>query len=245
MEVHHHSHTARKKWTHYFWEFLMLFLAVFCGFLAEYYLEHTIEHNREKQFMQSMVEDLQTDTSELQKALKTTERVALHSDSTLYLLVSYHGADTMSIDLAHHISIGGQRLDLINTDRTSSQLKNSGAMRLIRKRKVSDSILAYWKQIEVSQISSSRYMDYRDAARALLFKLWVIPSVYRSGMKMNIDSIRTVRVIDKDLKKWDELANLTAISGTIVKDSYRPNLSQQLEMATRLIALIRSEYKVK
>ena len=34
MEVHHHAHTSRKKWTHYFWEFLMLFLAVFCGFLA-------------------------------------------------------------------------------------------------------------------------------------------------------------------------------------------------------------------
>ncbi len=38
MEVHAHTHTAaesvslrgRKKWTHYFWEFLMLFLAVFC-----------------------------------------------------------------------------------------------------------------------------------------------------------------------------------------------------------------------
>ena len=26
MEV--HAHTPRKKWTHYFWEFLMLFLAV-------------------------------------------------------------------------------------------------------------------------------------------------------------------------------------------------------------------------
>ena len=51
MEVHHHAHTARKKWTHYFWEFLMLFLAVFCGFLAEYQLEHTIEHQREKQYM--------------------------------------------------------------------------------------------------------------------------------------------------------------------------------------------------
>ena len=24
MEIHAHSHTARKKWTHYFWEFLML-----------------------------------------------------------------------------------------------------------------------------------------------------------------------------------------------------------------------------
>jgi hypothetical protein len=30
MEVHAHAHTARKKWTHYLWEFLMLFLAVFC-----------------------------------------------------------------------------------------------------------------------------------------------------------------------------------------------------------------------
>ena len=29
MEVHAHSHTPGKKWTHYFWEFLMLFLAVF------------------------------------------------------------------------------------------------------------------------------------------------------------------------------------------------------------------------
>ena len=34
MEVHAHTHTPRKKWTHYFWEFLMLFFAVFCGFLS-------------------------------------------------------------------------------------------------------------------------------------------------------------------------------------------------------------------
>ena len=57
MEVHHHSHTQRKKWTHYFWEFLMLFLAVFCGFLAEYKLEHVIEQKREKQFIKSLIED--------------------------------------------------------------------------------------------------------------------------------------------------------------------------------------------
>ena len=61
MEVHHHAHTARKKWTHYFWEFFMLFLAVFCGFLAENQLEHMIEHQREKQYMKSMVEDLEKD----------------------------------------------------------------------------------------------------------------------------------------------------------------------------------------
>ncbi len=43
MEVHAHSHTPRKKRTHYFWEFLVLFLAVFCGFLTENQREHYIE----------------------------------------------------------------------------------------------------------------------------------------------------------------------------------------------------------
>ena len=62
MEVHAHTHTPRKKWTHYFWEFLMLFLAVFCGFLAEYQLEHYIEKQRANDFARSLHRDLVTDT---------------------------------------------------------------------------------------------------------------------------------------------------------------------------------------
>ncbi len=58
MEVHAHTHTPRKKWTHYFWEFLMLFLAVFCGFLAEYQLEHKIEKERERDYIKSLIADL-------------------------------------------------------------------------------------------------------------------------------------------------------------------------------------------
>ncbi len=43
MEVHRHNHRPVTKWTHYLWEFLMLFLAVFCGFMAENLREHSIE----------------------------------------------------------------------------------------------------------------------------------------------------------------------------------------------------------
>ena len=57
MEVHAHTHTARKKWTHYLWEFLMLFLAVFCGFLAEYQLEHKIEKEKGMQYISSFYEE--------------------------------------------------------------------------------------------------------------------------------------------------------------------------------------------
>ena len=58
MEVHAHTHTPRKKWTHYLWEFLMLFLAVTLGFLVENQREHYIENKREKQYVQSFYDDL-------------------------------------------------------------------------------------------------------------------------------------------------------------------------------------------
>src|SRR5512141_256211 len=70
MEVHHHSHTSRKKWTHYFWEFLMLFLAVFCGFLAENFREHYVERNREKEYLRSMLEELKYDTAQCNAAIR-------------------------------------------------------------------------------------------------------------------------------------------------------------------------------
>ncbi|HEV8269960.1 MAG TPA: hypothetical protein VGQ04_01570, partial [Chitinophagaceae bacterium] len=72
MEVHHHSHTSdpdmhrgRKKWHHYFWEFLMLFLAVTLGFFVENQREHYIEGKRENEYIRSMIEDLRLDTAGL------------------------------------------------------------------------------------------------------------------------------------------------------------------------------------
>jgi hypothetical protein len=75
MEVHKHTHvpTSReKKWTHYFWEFLMLFLAVFCGFLAENQREHYVEAQRAKEYAKSLLNDLRNDTAELHHGIHQT-----------------------------------------------------------------------------------------------------------------------------------------------------------------------------
>ena len=69
MEVHAHTHTARKKWTHYFWEFLMLFLAVFCGFLAENIREHRIEHQREVKLAGNLYKEIYTDSVTMQQCI--------------------------------------------------------------------------------------------------------------------------------------------------------------------------------
>ena len=95
MEVHHHAHTPRKKWTHYFWEFLMLFLAVFCGFLAENQREHMVEHAREKQYMQSMLVDLAADTARFDRGVPLREARIRSIDTVFMFFNSSHNAKTI------------------------------------------------------------------------------------------------------------------------------------------------------
>src|SRR5689334_13086440 len=81
MEVHAHSHTPRKKFTHYLWEFVMLFLAVFAGFLAENLREHIVEHQKAEQFARSLLSDLISDTSALKTAIDYGDRKVKAIDS--------------------------------------------------------------------------------------------------------------------------------------------------------------------
>jgi hypothetical protein len=144
MEVHAHTHTARKKWTHYFWEFLMLFLAVFCGFLAEYQLEHKIEKDREKQYINSLVQDLKLDTARLSVIIKLRNSRDEKIDSLSYLLskpdAAAYGSDIYYLTrfLTRALSVR-----FYSNDGTMQQLKNSGALRLIRNQNITDSIIGY------------------------------------------------------------------------------------------------------
>jgi len=147
MEVHHHSHTSRKKWTHYFWEFLMLFLAVFCGFLAEYQLEHTIEHQREKQYINSLVNDIKNDINQLEILDSDWKNGYGAADSLLYWLkgkeILTHSAPAFRL-IPQAISF----TDFVANDGTMQQLKNSGGLRLLRKSRIVDSIMSYQRAID-------------------------------------------------------------------------------------------------
>ena len=139
MEVHAHTHTApahggtgRKKWTHYFWEFLMLFLAVFAGFLAENKREHYVEHQREKQYMSSLVQDLKEDTTYLKKVITTHDLSLKMIDTLIALLKSKNRNHSVKeiYYLARIIPFRDQAILL--HDKTFEQMKSSGSLRLIQ-----------------------------------------------------------------------------------------------------------------
>jgi hypothetical protein len=167
MEVHAHTHTPRKKWAHYFWEFLMLFLAVFCGFLAEYQLEHTIEHNREKQFITTLIEDLKSDTAQLTQVIAYKKRREIMGDSLIMILSSAdhekHGSDTYYY--ARNLT---RPQYFFPNDRTIQQLKNSGSLRLIRNIAVSDRIMYYDQQVRYLLTLNEDERSIRDNFRDVI-----------------------------------------------------------------------------
>ena len=129
MEVHHHSHTARKKWTNYFWEFLMLFLAVLCGFFAEYQLEHKIERDRARQFLQSMAVDVRTNIKNLDSLLTQDKIIIANHDS----LVNWLLQDSTTIDrsaFARKMGAVWVRNFLVRKE-TYEQMKSSGSLRYV------------------------------------------------------------------------------------------------------------------
>jgi len=152
MEVHHHAHDPaaphhKKNWKSYFWEFLMLFLAVFCGFLAEYQLEHKIERDREKQFIQSYIEDLKIDIVGINTNLLFQKSRQSQLDSLIYLLgeQKIKGYENELYYLGR-ILVRTTRFQ--SNDRTITQLKNSGSLRLIRNENAADSIISYQKLVD-------------------------------------------------------------------------------------------------
>ena len=138
MEVHHHSHTSRKKWTHYFWEFLMLFLAVFCGFFAEYQLEHKIEKDRAKELARSLYDELQQDS--LNMSVRVNNR--LRQENSIKWLGSYfkdssvtNVSKTFSLHFLYGIYFRTPSLFEARTV-LLDQLKNSGSLRYFKSMKL-------------------------------------------------------------------------------------------------------------
>ena len=247
MEVHAHSHTSRKKWTHYFWEFLMLFLAVFCGFLAEYQLEHIIEHNREKEYMRSMIDDLKIDTASLANTLPSIIKSQSKLDSAIKFYTIHKNPTSSQVTAIGKFSQTGLNShSVVFTNHTSVQLKYSGSMRLIRNKIVADSIIAYWNGIEVIENNFNRLENYRIDVRKLALKIF---NHYASKyVHDNIDStvtIETSSLLDNSPKLFGEYINYLEILSAVYRFSYSVKIMNQISSGERLIELIQKEYHLE
>jgi hypothetical protein len=226
MEVHHHAHTSRNRWTHYFWEFLMLFLAVFAGFLAEYQLEHKIERDRAKQFLQSMLIDVRTNVVNLDSLITQDRNMITHYDS----LVNWLLADSSSIDrgaFSRNMGAVWIRNFLVRKE-TYDQMKSSGSLRYI------GNIEFLKKMMEYERITNFAQYRNQDFERKYYTEQF-IPTLYRSYDLTCQLTLDTTNLADayKQQKILDHRDVLSGNDAVIFRNSMGAALTLRLERLRR------------
>jgi hypothetical protein len=215
MEVHHHSHSShgKKNWKTYGWEFLMLFLAVFCGYLAEYFLEHRIEKEKGKQYVQSMIEDMKSDSAKIGKAFIGIEKQKSGLDS-LSLLFSNRPDGDSTIKKMYILMIKNtlNTYAVSFTKRTIAQLRNSGGMRLIPNKTSADEITSYSEMVDDIETQGKYYNDEMNEIVRLNQKIFDLKYI-RGINPANTDSFSTkpqiLKLSNKGGDLFTEYSNLT------------------------------------
>ena len=256
MEVHHHSHTARKKWTHYFWEFLMLFLAVSLGFYAENTRE-TILHKKEvKTQLNSMLSDLQSDIILFDSVTIRNSHGAQLADSLVEMLHSditntteiYFAARTVTANLGYYYT----------NSKSFDQLKAAGMLRYIKNKELLDSIGTYYASFQwlANQIDLLRLkMDQIHIGNALLFDGYVFQQMMTNikiaavsgsgGQRTNINKpLVKPSLLSADARHINTVSLNYHYYSSTIKFYIRNAISLQ-NRAKGLIEMIKKEYRFK
>ena len=194
MEVHHHPdlHHKPKKWKEYFLEFLMIFLAVALGFFAESYREHLTDQTKEKEYIQSLIEDLKSDQKTLSQHLLHVKSGLSMTDSMMGLLNTPSLIAGKTGQLYYFARLAPRLKPLSINNRTLEQLKNSGNFRLIRNLAASNKIMNYYEKLSLihllESINETEFTEYKKVA-AKIFD----PNVF---LKMEDDNGDIKRIMD-------------------------------------------------
>lgn len=250
MEVHHHAHhDTKRNWKSYLWEFLMLFLAVFCGFLAEYQLEHVIEHQREEVYINSMIADAETDIANLDNAIAENNKRVQHLDSLANLCLNYSTLNPQNFELYKHYIYGLYHPDFVTlTERTISQLKNAGGMRLIRNKIAADTIVLYDGMSKKLTDQQAYYELYQNNSINLAGKIFNFQKFGLGTVPPPAEDAANVqdhfRLISSDKALLAEFGNTVLMYEGVVQH-YNDLLTESRGHAQSLIVTLKKEYDIE
>ncbi len=240
MEVHHHSHHP-KKWKEYITEFIMLFAAVTLGFFAENQREHLIEGNREKQYMQSLYEDLRKDTTILNNLIRYDTIQTAKLDTTNQLLIENRW-DIDKIKLLYRLNLktaGTIRYNL--SERTSAQLKNAGGMRLVESQELSNKISEYWVKSENLKEYNTFVDELKFKAREMSYSIF--DQKYYKDVTKGIVADNAQLMIKDNITLTEYSNRLNHINNSM-KNVLLPSIERHYKRAVELLSILKKEYKI-
>ena len=258
MEI--HTHTQRKKWIHYFWEFFMLFLAVTAGFFVENMREHSNDNKRAKELAQGLYYELQTDSSRVKEVIS----FRVNRDTSLTYLKKYFEDSSLVHPSAKFYTefINGVYGILSSVfepkDVILNQLTNSGSLHYFKNKELQNALAELSLAINYIRQRNTREMGYFNAYNVpfLIDHLdteW-LDEVTDNG-KIPIDSalklVRENNVIQMPVfYNYNEFQKVKAINwigyGQLIQRyTIKKYFKPYTETNAKILKLLREEYYIK
>ena len=253
MEVHTHTHTARKKWTHYFWEFLMLFLAVFCGFLAENQREHYVESHRAKDYAKALLEDLAKDTVEIKDVIRENKIVLSFFDSIGAIIKNGIKNNFVPGNFYYYCTVATTSPTVVWNDVTFTQITQSGNLRYFKNRELIKRMSTYFSQSNYVTALNNNDKRYREKSmelrsRVLDYSFFSRFSAYGISNLLEVpDSLMNVLIPIKnnDKELLNEFANSFENRRGFMLFTINKVYADALKQANELMLLLKKEYNLK
>jgi len=243
------EYLPRKKWKEYFLEFLMLFFAVSLGFFADSIRESISDKAKEKEYIISMIEDVNTDKTNIRNEISLNNLIVQHLDSLGNICINYNASIVNDADIYQHYMYGLIHPDFINpTERTIQQLKNAGGMRLIKNKTAVDAIILYddkTKKLADQQVYYELYQNNSIDLGVQLFNFQKFGFGVSASQAGQIEAKNDYfSLINNDKSKLIEFGNIILVyEGVVI---YYSMLLQELNStANEVINTLEKEYNLE
>jgi hypothetical protein len=234
METYHpHKFPAGGKAKELIFEFLMMFLAITGGFFMENMREESVERHREMKYIESMAKDVTQDTISVQEILTTCETQIKGIDSLKAVLktpvaqMDYHQMYNLTMKYLNNLmSFEPNQITMI-------QLKNSGGLRLINNKSVTDSIVNYYSSFD-SHVEQQKYtMNFLQETLNLEIVAMDFSSLNGVKTKLSFDQTR-----------FKEFCNRTLLFQSLLENEVRWMKKYQ-KLSISLLKHLKKEYKLE
>lgn len=252
MEVHSHTHTPGKKWTHYFFEFLMLFLAVTLGFLVENQREHYVEHLRAKEYAKSLIEDLAADTTELLDVIKE-DKIVIRCFDSINAIVQKGIKNTVPGSFYYYCNIATFSPTVVWYNATLTQITQSGTLRYFKNAELIKKLSYYYSNIVFITRLNNGDIGYRD--ESIKIRGRIVNNYYFSRYStytiirwLDIpDSLMKVQLSlqSTDQALLNEFANSFETRRRVLNILINNYYANAIRNATELIGMLKREYHLK
>lgn len=243
MEV-HVKHKEHKEFNYkvFLYEFFIIFFAVSVSFFVENIRENYIEHHKEMQYVKSLVDDVKLDTAQLTRLIKYNKNQVEGIDSLLKVMKKPNNKNKESEIYVYSFHYLFSANFFAHTDRTISQLKNAGGLRLIESKASSDSIIAYDGSTHDIELNGEYCMKLFYDISVIQKQLLDYSIVNTSNFSVSITD-GNLKLLTNDQKTIDLYFN-NAVYYSIVLNSYKNKLIDLKKQAVYLLEILHKEYEL-